>query len=260
MNPFLSEFQTPYGVPPFGLIRFEHFQPAFEAGFAEQIAQYKEIEDHPEDATFANTMEALERSGAILRRVSRVFYSLLGTDSTVEMSELSKEIGAQMAAHSNRLYLSQKMYQRIDSLHQNPDLNWDVEERRLIDEKHRKFVRSGVQLQKDKRERLSEIDEEIATLSSGYRDNLLSENNSSMILISEEHELEGIPSSMIDAAEELAREEGHSNAWLFTAKRTTLYPFLTYAKSRTHREKLYKAYLNRAWRGNEHDIVISLSK
>ena len=253
MNPFLSEYQTAYGVPPFGQIRFEHFQPAFVAGFAEQIAQYKEIEDNSEEATFANTMEALERSGTILTKVSRVFYSLLGTDATAEMSELSKEIGAQMAAHHNRLYLSQKMYQRIDSLHQNPDLSWDLEQRRLIDEKHRKFVRSGVQLISSKRERLSEIDEESATLSSQYRDNLLSENNTSMILITEKEGLEGLPSSMIDAAAELAKEEGHDKAWIFAAKQTTLYPFLTYANSRSHREELYKVYLNRARRGNEQD-------
>jgi peptidyl-dipeptidase Dcp len=253
VNPFLSEFQTPYGVPPFDVIRFEHFEPAFDAGFSEQLAQYESIENTEEKPTFENTMEALERSGATVTRVSRVFYNLLGTDATPEISELSKDIGARMASHRNRLYLSQKMYKRIDFLHQNPDPSWDFEQRRLISETHRKFVRAGVQLEDQKRALLSNIDEKIATLSSEYRDNLLAESNTSGVVITKLHDLQGLPSSMIDAAAELATEEGHSNAWLFKANRTTLYPFLTYAQSRKHREKLYIAYLNRSRRGNEQD-------
>ncbi|MBM75174.1 MAG: peptidase M3 [Proteobacteria bacterium] len=253
MNPFLSEFETPYGVPPFDLIRFEHFKPAFAAGFAQQVGEYEDIEDNPEEPTFENTMVALERSGATLNRVARVFYNLLGTDTTEDMSELAKEVGAQIAAHRNRLYLSQKMYRRVDVLHKNPDPKWDSEQLRLIAEIHRKFVRAGVQLEDDQRKRLSDIDEEIATLSSQYRENLLSESNESTILITDIEDLEGVPKSMIEAAAELANKAGHSNTWLFKANRTTLYPFLTYAKSRTHRKSLYAAYLNRARRGNEQD-------
>ena len=198
-------------------------------------------------------MEALERSGGILTRVSRVFYSLLGTDTTPEMSGLAKEVGSQMATHRNRLYFSQKMYKRIDALHQNPDLSWDFEQTRLVNEMHRKFVRAGVQLDATKRQRLNEIDESLATLSSTYRENLLSESNSCIVLISNEEDLQGIPQSMIDSAADLAEQEGHKNAWLFRANRVTLNAFLTYCQSRTHREQLYTAYLNRARRGNEQD-------
>ena len=91
MNPFLSKFKTPYGVPPFEQIDFDHFEPAFAAGFAEQVGEYEQIEDNIEEPTFVNTIEALERSGAILGRVSRVFYNLLGTDTTPQMSELAKK-------------------------------------------------------------------------------------------------------------------------------------------------------------------------
>ena len=127
MNPFLSEFQTAYRVPPFDDIRFEHFKPAFEAGIAEQNRQYETIENNMEEPTFENTMEPLERSGAILNRVSRVFFNLLGTDATTEMSELAKDMGSKLATHRNRLYLSQKMYLRIDSLYQNPNPMWNPE-------------------------------------------------------------------------------------------------------------------------------------
>ena len=173
MNPFLSEYTTPFGVPPFDLIQFEHFAPAFETGFAQQVQEYDTIENNPAPATFENTVEALERSGAVLARVARVFYSLLGTDSTEELSALAKDIGAQMASHRNRLYLSQKMSQRIYDLHENPSENWSEEQYRLVEELHRRFARSGVQLEEGKRARLSSLDEQLATLSSEYRDNML---------------------------------------------------------------------------------------
>ena len=107
MNPFLSAYTTPHGVPPFDQIEFDHFAPAFQAGFAEQTAEYEAIEQNLDAPTFDNTIAALERSGQTLSRVSRVFYSLLGTDSTDELSAMAKDVGAQMASHRNRLYLSQ---------------------------------------------------------------------------------------------------------------------------------------------------------
>ena len=116
MNPFLSAYTTPHGVPPFDQIEFAHVAPAFAVGFAEQTAEYEAIEQNVEAPTFENTIGALERSGAVLSRVSRVFYSLLGTDSTDELSALAKDVGAQMASHRNRLYLSQEMFNRIHKL------------------------------------------------------------------------------------------------------------------------------------------------
>ena len=113
MNPFTTEFQTPFRVPPFDKIKFEHFEPAFTQGFATQVEQYVAIEENPERPSFENTLEALERSGAMARRVSRVFYSLLGTDSTPEMNELAKEVGSKIAANKNRLYLSRKLFERV---------------------------------------------------------------------------------------------------------------------------------------------------
>ena len=252
MNPFLSEYTTPFGVPPFDLIQFEHFAPAFEAGFAQQVQEYDTIENNPAPATFENTVEALERSGAVLARVARVFYSLLGTDSTEELSALAKDIGAQMASHRNRLYLSQKMSQRIYDLHENPSENWSEEQYRLVEELHRRFARSGVQLEEGKRARLSSLDEQLATLSSEYRDNMLAENNASTVLIAHVKELDGVPNALIDAAAALAQQEG-VEGWLFKANRVTLYPFLTSAKNRSYREQMYTAYLNRGRRGNEQD-------
>ena len=252
MNPFLSEYQTQYGVPPFDLIRFEHFEPAFATAFSEQLQEYVAIENNPEPPTFANTLEALERSGATLSRVARVFYSLLGTDTTDEMSALAKEIGAKLAAQRNRLYLSQEMYQRINSLQQHPDPSWSSEQRRLLEEVHKKFVRAGVQLPENQRQRLREIDEQCATLASQYRENLLTESNGSTVLISNTEDLSGLPASMIESAAKIAADTGH-NGWLFKANRTTLYPFLTTSHKRELREALYKAYLNRGRRGNAED-------
>jgi peptidyl-dipeptidase Dcp len=252
MNPFLSAYTTIHGVPPFEQIEFEHFAPAFEQGFAEQIAEYEAIEQNPELPTFENTIAALERSGATLSRVARVFYSLLGTDSTPELSALAKDIGAQMASHRNRLYLSQAMFERINTLHHNPSSDWTEEQRRLVEDRYKKFAKSGVQLPDEQRDRLRALDAEIATLTSEFRDNLLHESNDATVLITDEADLVGVPLHLIDGAAKAASEKG-LEGWLFTANRITLYPFLTTAESREHRRQLYHAYTHRGCNGNEQD-------
>ena len=252
MNPFLSAYTTPHGVPPFEQIQFAHFAPAFEAGFAEQTAEYEAIEQNLDAPTFDNTIAALERSGQTLSRVSRVFYSLLGTDSTAELSAMAKDVGAQMASHRNRLYLSQAMFDRINALHQNPSSDWTEEQGRLVEEMYKKFARSGVQLEDDKRNRLRELDAEIATLKSEFRDNLLQESNDATMLITRESDLAGVSQNLIDIAAKAASDKG-LEGWLFTANRITLYPFLTTAKSREHRCQLYHAYTHRGCNGNEQD-------
>ena len=224
MNPFLSEYTTPHGVPPFDRIEFEHFESAFEAGFAEQVAEYEAIEQNSEAPTFENTIAALERSGAVLSRVARVFYSLLGTDSTDELSALAKDVGAQMASHRNRLYLSQAIFDRIHALHENPSEDWSEEQHRLVEEIYRKFARSGVQLETTKRDRLRELDAEIATLKSEFRDNLLQESNDATVLVTDEADLDGVPQHLIDGAAKDAKDKD-LDGWLFTANRITLYPF-----------------------------------
>ncbi len=252
MNPFLSAYTTTHGVPPFDQIKFEHFEPAFAAGFAEQVAEYEAIEQDSQTPTFDNTIAALERSGATLSRVARVFYSLLGTDATPALSALAKTVGAQMASHRNRLYLSQALSERVQTLVDNADSSWNAEQKRLVEEYHRRFSRSGVQLEATKRQRLEELDGALATLSSQYRDNMLAETNGSTVHLTNIAELDGVSDSLKEGAAELAQAEG-LDGWLFKANRITLYPFLTQAKNRSAREQLYSAYVNRARRGNAHD-------
>ena len=252
MNPFLSEYTTPHGVPPFDQVQFEHFEPAFAAGFAEQTAEYDAIEQNPESPTFENTILALERSGGVLHRVARVFYSLMGTDSTPEMSALAKDIGAQMAAHRNRLYLSQAMYERLHALQSDPNPDWTGEQARLVEEYHRHFARSGVQLEDDKRHRLQELDEQLATLSSQYRDNMLAETNNATVHLTELNALDGLSDAIKTSAKQLAEENG-LEGWLFKPNRVTLYPFLTQSNNRMARQKIYTAYVTRGRRGNAED-------
>ena len=252
MNPFLSEYTTPHGVPPFDQVQFEHFEPAFAAGFAEQTAEYDAIEQNPESPTFENTILALERSGGVLHRVARVFYSLMGTDSTPEMSALAKDIGAQMAAHRNRLYLSQAMYERLHALQSDPNPDWTGEQARLVEEYHRHFARSGVQLEDDKRHRLQELDEQLATLSSQYRDNMLAETNNATVHLTNPTDLDGLSDAIKNSAKQLAEENG-LEGWLFKPNRVTLYPFLTQANNRMARQKIYTAYVTRGRRGNAED-------
>jgi peptidyl-dipeptidase Dcp len=251
MNPLLNEFQTPYQVPPFDKIQFEHFKPAFEAGLLAQEREFQAIENETADPTFKNTIEALERSGQMLTSVSLIFFNLMGTDSTPEMNELAKEISPLLAAQKDRLYMSKAIFDRVDLLKQNPSVHWSTEQRRLIDEHHKSFIRSGIQLAKEEQSRVESINKSLAELSIQYQQNLLAENNSSTMLLTKEDDLAGLPEKFISEASTLAKEEGHTDAWLFKATQTTLYPFLTFSQNRTARKTLYKAYTNRGGREND---------
>lgn len=251
MNPLLIEFQTPHQVPPFDKIQFKHFQPAFKAGLLAQEKEYQAIENETEGPTFENTIEALEKSGQMLTSVSLVFFNLMWTDSSPEMNELAKEISPLLAAHKDRLYMSNAIFDRVDHLKQKPETHWSSEQRRLIDEIHKAFIRSGIQLTKKEQSRVESINKSLAEFSMQYQQNLLSENNSSTMLLTKKEELIGLPDQLISGASTLAKKEGHTHGWLFKASQTTLYPFMKFSQNRAARQILYKAYTDRGSREND---------
>lgn len=259
MNPFLSKYDTEHGVPPFDRIRFEHFRPAFAFGFAQQVQEYEMIEENEESPTFENTIEAIEKSGSILSRVSRVFYSLLATDSSPEMTVLAKELSSAMASHRSRFSLSEKIFRRVQFLVQHPSTDWTMEQSRLLKEIHSSYSRSGVLLAEPVRNRLAEIDSDIAELSADFRSNLLIESNDATVFFSSPLEVEGVSVELRHIARTEAQKE-QLDGWLFTANRITLYPFLTTAVHRDSRRKLYEAYVNRARNDNQYDNRILAQK
>jgi len=250
-NPFFSEFDTPFQVPPFGKIKEEHYFPAFIEGIKQHNKEIEAIANNPEPPTFENTVEALEKSGALLRRVSNVFDVLNSSMTNERMQEIAKKVAPLRSKHWDDIYLNEKLFKRIKTLYEQRDkLNLTPEQRTLLEKYYKDFVRGGANLDKEKKERLREINQELSLLTLKFGENILKENNRFELVIEKEEDLEGLPQSVIDAAAETAKERGHEGKWVFTLHKPSMIPFLTYSAKRELREKIFKAYINR---GNHND-------
>ena len=262
MNPFFTDYKTPFQIPPFEEIKMEHYHPAFEQGMKEHIDEINAIADNKAAPTFENTIVAMERTGKTLDKVADVFFNLLGSNTNDEMDSLAQLISPQLSAHSDKILLNKKLFQRIKSIYEKRHSSWShsfqkklsPEQRRLVEETHKHFVRAGVQLDKKSMKSLTEINQNIAILSVQFDQNLLKETNEGFSLIIEnENQLSGLPEDVIDQASKLADSEGNTGHWKFKPNRASMYPFLTYSTQRNLREKLYNAYIKRGDNDNERD-------
>ncbi|MBY6105480.1 M3 family metallopeptidase [Ferrimonas balearica] len=258
-NPLLGAFDAPFGLPPFAALQDEHFAPAFEAGMAAQLEEVAAIVANPEPASVANTIEALERSGSLLSRTQMLFENLSGTDTNPTRQAIEQEFGPRLAAHRDAIALNAALFARIEAVWQQRD-QIDGEARVLTEKTHQRFVLGGAQLQGEARERLAEINRELAGLQIQFAQNLLAQNNDFVHLVENAAELAGLPQAMIDAAAEKAAALGQPGHWAFGCDRTVLYPFLTYCQHRGHRQALYQGYLNRADNDDEQDNKANLCR
>ncbi|MCP2520994.1 M3 family metallopeptidase [SCandidatus Aminicenantes bacterium Aminicenantia_JdfR_composite] len=250
-NPFFSEFDTPFQVPPFDKIKEEHYLPAFIEGMKQHNKEIEAIANNPEPPTFENTIEALEKSGTLLRRVSNVFDVLNASMTNERMQEIAKRVAPLRSKHWDDIYLNEKLFKRIKVLHEQRDkLNLTPEQKTLLEKYYRDFVRGGANLDKEKKARLREINQELSLLTLKFGENILKENNRFELIIENKEDLEGLPQSVIDAAAETAKERGYKGKWVFTLHKPSMIPFLTYSAKRELREKIFKAYINR---GNHND-------
>ena len=260
-NPLLSEFDTPYGAPPFDAIENAHYLPAFEQAMEEQMAEVIAIAESSEPATFENTVEALERSGKTLQRTAGVFYNLNGSTTNDEMQAIAKEIGPKLAKHRDDINLNQALFARVKAVYeQREELDLTPEQAKLLDETYRGFVRGGANLEGEKKARFREINEELSLLTTQFGENILKEMNSIALLIEDEADLAGLPQSAIDAAAATAAAQGEEGKWAFTLQRTSWTPFLESSERRDLREKLYTAYMNLGNNDNEYDNKANATK
>ena len=218
-NPLLVEWDTPFGVPPFDRIASEDYLPALRAGMAEQVREIDAITGNSEPATFANTIEALERTGAALNKVNRVFSALNSAHADQVIRETSKTIAPELSAHRDHIHLNAALFERVRAVfEQNNDL--DDEQQKLLEETHKQFVRSGADLDDESKARLRDINSELASLDTTFQENLLDETNTFELLVTEEADLGDLPASLIDLAAEEAKRRGHDcECWAFTLQR-----------------------------------------
>lgn len=250
-NPFLSEFKTPNGVPPFDKIKLEHYEPAFQKGIEEQNANIQAIIDNAEAATFENVIVAFDNSSPILDRVAGVFYNLTEAETTEELSALDMKLAPVISEHGDNISLNQALFQKIKAVYdQKESLNLTREQERLLDKVYKDFVRSGANLDAEKQARLREINKQLSTLGITFGNNVLNENNEFKLYVEKEEDLEGLPEWFRQSAAAEAKADGQEGKWLFTLHNASRLPLLQYAANRELREKIYTAYINR---GNNND-------
>ena len=253
-NPFLSEYTTPFQVPPFDQIKNEHYLPAFEAGMKEQLAEVEAIVNNAEPATFENTILPYDKSGQTLNRVSNVFFNLNECLTNDEMVAIAEQVLPMLSKHSDSIMMNPKLFERIDYVYQHRnETGLDDQQIRVVEKYHQDFMRHGAGLPADKQAELSRINEQLSTLSLQFGNNLLKENAGYKLVIENEADLAGLPQTSIDAAAEQAKAEGMEGKWVFTLSKPSLIPFLQFADNRDLREQMYKAYYNRGDNNNEYD-------
>ena len=250
-NPFVSEFQTEHGVPPFDKIKLEHYEPAFLKGIEEQNANIDAIVNNSEAPTFENVIVALDNSAPILDRVSAIFYNMTDAEKTPGLNELSIKIAPTLSEHSDNISLNQELFKKVNAVYQQKEsLKLTTEQERLLEETYKDFVRSGANLSPEKQARLREINKQLSTLGLTFSDNILNENNAFKLYIDKEEDLAGLPEWFRQSAAEEAKADGQEGKWLFTLGNASRLPFLQYSENRPLREQIYKAYINR---GNNND-------
>ena len=262
-NPFLSEFETPYGTPDFDRIKVEHYEPAFLKGIKQQNEEIKAIVENPDEPTFENTIVALDNSGEILARVSGVFFALTEADTNDEMMALEAKIAPMLSEHSDNIFLNQELYKRVAAVHAQEEagkIQLTTEQHYLLDKYYKEFVRSGAGLDAQKQERLREINKQLSTLTIEFGNHVLADNNDYLLVVDKKEDLAGLPDAVIAGAAQEAKAHGKDGKWVFTLQESSRTPLLQYAQNRELRKNIYQAYTSLGNRGNANDNKEVLKK
>ncbi len=252
-NPFFAEWNTPYGVPPFDRIEPEHFLPALERGMSLHDAEIDAITSNNDEATFENVILAYDNSGKMLAQVALIFDMLCAAENTPALEKIQVEVAPLLASHADKILLNGKLFERVKAVYdRRATLDLDDEQTRLLEKTYRKFVRAGALLDAEQKARLKQINEELSLAAVKFGNNIRSENNNYVLMLST-GELEGLPANVREQAREKAAQLGKRDKYAFTLQKPSLIPFLTYSSKRELREEIYKAYLNRCNNGDEYD-------
>ena len=254
MNPFFSESERPHGLPPFDQISDEHYLPAFERGMAEQLTEVDAIATSSASPTLENTLVALERSGRLLDRVATTFFILSGAHTNDAMNDVRAEIAPRLAAHTDSIQLNQTLFARVKTLYEQRDtLDLDTESRRLLDEYYTDCVRAGAKLSARDRERMQEINAELAALQTTFTQNVLDEVNDAVIVVDSRAELAGLSDDQIAAARAAATDRDLVDQYVIPLLNTSGHPALATLEHRGLRERIMRASLARGSQGGAYD-------
>ncbi|WP_039058334.1 peptidyl-dipeptidase Dcp [Enterobacter sp. Bisph1] len=251
-NPFFSASTLPYQAPPFDAITEDDYRPAFDEGIRQKRAEIAAIIENPAAADFTNTLLALEQSGALLTRVSSVFFAMTSAHTNNFLQQLEEAISTELAELANDIYLNDALFARVDAVWQQREtLGLDAESRRLLEKTHQRFVLAGATLSAEDKATLKALNTEAATLTSQFNQRLLAADKAGGLVVDNVQQLEGLSADDIAAAAEAAKAKGLDNRWLLTLQNTTQQPALAALRSRQTREKLFMA----SWLRTEHNDV-----
>jgi len=253
-NPFFAPSELQFGYPRFDLIKNEHYEPAMVQGMVEQRAEIDAIASNPDAPTFDNTLAAMERSGQLLDRSARVFFGLSSAHTNDEIEAIQVRISPQFAEHQDAILLNQALFARVQTLHsQRADLGLDAESLRLLEETYKDFVRAGALLDETGQARMREINTELASLQTAFRQNVLAEVNDRAVVVDDPKLLDGLSEGEIAAAKEAAVARELEDSWVIPLLNTSGQPALASLTDRGLRQRIFEASVGRGSSGGDYD-------
>ncbi len=254
MNPLLRDLHTKFDSIPFDEIKTEHFLPALKEAIDSSKKEIESIKSSSESPGFNNTIERLERADSKLNWIAGIIFNLNSANTNDALQEVAKESSSILASYSNDILLDQELFEKIEEVYKNTDFSTlNAEEKTLLEKTYKSFVRNGAKLSPEDKSQLREIDQELSQLTVTFGENVMKDAQGFSFEIEEEEKLEGIPASALEAAAQLAESQGKKGSWVFTLDYPSYIPFVTYAKDRLLRKKMYLAFAKRGFNGNDFD-------
>jgi peptidyl-dipeptidase Dcp len=252
-NPFFSEYNTPFNVPPFEKIMAKHYMPAFEKGMADGRIEIEKLVKDRRKPTFQNTVEVYDKAGHLLSEVSSVFNAQASASTNDSLQKIEIDFSSMLSAYNDEILLNPELFRKVKSVYDNQaEFSLNPEQQFLLENLYKGFVRNGANLNKQDQDTLKSLNQKLSVLSVKFSQNVLAETNNYVMYVNKE-DLTGLPQSVITAASEKAKALNQEAKWAFTTQRPSIFPFLTYSDNRNLRSQIFAAYSNRGNNGNEFD-------
>src|SRR5271170_399369 len=259
-NPFYAPSTLPFHAPPFDKIKDSDYQPAIEAGMAEQLKEIRAIADNPAPPTFENTLVAMEKTGALFQRASAAFDAVTGANTNPALQKVEEALAPRLAAHNDAIYLDSRLFARVKAIYDQRDsLKLDPESQRLLEIVYKRFVHAGANLSDADKAKLKKLNEEESTLSNTFKNKLLAATRDAALVTSDKSGLAGLSDAQIAAAAQAAKARGQQG-YLIPLRNTTQQPSLASLSDRATRQGLFENSWTRSERGGENDTRATIAR
>ena len=259
-NPLLNQWNTPFETPPFHLIEPAHYKPGIEEAILSAKLEIESISENIDSPTFENTIEPLENAGEKLGRITSILFNLNSAETNKELQSVAQEVSPLLTRFSNDITLNEKLFKRIKLVYESKDKSGLTSEQKiLVEKKFRNFILGGAGLKEEEQKRFRVISEELSTLSLKFDENVLEETNSFELHLTDKKDLAGLPESIAEMASKEAADR-KKEGFVFTLHYPSYVPFMQYSERRDLRERMFRAYSSRGYKGNEFDNSENICK